>query len=261
VIVNNSSEDNSIHEFENEFTLVIDAQENLGFGRGCNLGLDFIYKHDSQAIVWIINPDAYIGDDSLDKVKPFFELHPEVSILGTIIYTPEGKVWFAGGRFISKVGIIFTENLLINTNKPYINCDWISGCSLIINLSNFTECPLFDPAYFLYYEDFDFCRRYAIQGHSITITNQLSVFHQPSSITNKYIFRKTKHSTFSYLLTLQRYTDSKVLILRLLRLISCASILIFIKPQVSLGKFYGVFIYWKKFIKNYVDKKIVLSDS
>jgi len=31
---------------------------NLGFGSGCNLGL-LIYAQDTQAIVWLINPDAY----------------------------------------------------------------------------------------------------------------------------------------------------------------------------------------------------------
>ncbi len=243
VIINNSPEDNSIYELKTETVLIFNATNNLGFGSACNLGLKFIYAEDPQAIIWIINPDAFLLENTLEKVNPFFELHPKISILGTIIHTPAGKIWFAGGRFIPKTGSILAEDFLTNTDTEYVACDWVSGCSLIINLRNFHEYPLFDQAYFLYYEDFDFCYRYAQQGHLIAITKQFGVMHQPSSITNKYIFRKIQHSTYSYLLTLDRYTNNLVFNLRLTKLIFYAFILTFIKPQIALGKFYGVFLY------------------
>lgn len=246
VIINNSPDDDSIYQLKNESVLIFNATNNLGFGSACNLGLKFIYAEDPQAIVWIINPDAYLLENTLDKVQPFFDSHPEISILGTIVHTPVGEVWFAGGRFIHNTGAILTQDLLTNTNTDYVLCDWITGCSLIINLSNFHECPLFDPAYFLYYEDFNFCQRYAQQGHLIAVTKQFGVLHQPSSITNKYVFIKIKHSTYSYLLTLERYTSKLVFSLRLTRLICHAFVLMFIKPQFGLGKFYGVFMYWRR---------------
>ncbi|NWF60975.1 MAG: glycosyltransferase [Fischerella sp.] len=246
VIINNSPDDDSIYQLKNESVLILNATSNLGFGSACNLGLKFIYAEDPQAIVWIINPDAYLLENTLDKVQPFFDSHPEISILGTIVHTPVGEVWFAGGRFIDNTGAILTQDLLTNTNTDYVLCDWITGCSLIINLSNFHECPLFDSAYFLYYEDFDFCQRYAQQGHLIAVTKQFGVLHQPSSITNKYVFIKIKHSTYSYLLTLERYTSKLVFSLRLTRLICHAFVLMFIKPQFGLGKFYGVFMYWRR---------------
>ncbi|WP_026735247.1 glycosyltransferase [Fischerella sp. PCC 9605] len=246
VIINNSPDDDSIYQLKNESVLILNATSNLGFGSACNLGLKFIYAEDPQAIVWIINPDAYLLENTLDKVQSFFDSHPEISILGTIVHTPVGEVWFAGGRFIDNTGAILTQDLLTNTNTDYVLCDWITGCSLIINLSNFHECPLFDSAYFLYYEDFDFCQRYAQQGHLIAVTKQFGVLHQPSSITNKYVFIKIKHSTYSYLLTLERYTSKLVFSLRLTRLICHAFVLMFIKPQFGLGKFYGVFMYWRR---------------
>ena len=245
VIINNSPDDDSIDSLKSETVLIFDAENNLGFGNACNLGLKFIYAEDPQAIVWIINPDAYLVENILNKVNSFFESYPEISILGTIVYTPTGEVWFAGGCFIPTTGAIVTQDLLTNTDTDYVTCDWVSGCSLIVNLRNFRECPQFDPAYFLYYEDFDFCRRYANQGHLIAVTKKFGVQHQPSSITNKYIFRKIKHSTYSYLFTLDRYTNKLVILPRFIRLISYAIILIAVKPQVAFGKFYGVLLYLK----------------
>jgi len=245
VIINNSSDDDSIHLLKSELVLILQPGTNLGFGNGCNLGLSWIYAQDPQAIVWIINPDAYLLQTSLEKVSLFFDKYPELSIVGTIIYTPTKEVWFGGGRFIRRTGTIVDLDST-NSDTAYIDCDWVSGCSLVINLRNFLECPQFDPAYFLYYEDFDFCRRYANLGHLIAVTQQLSVIHHPSTITNRNIFRKIQHSTYSYLLTLEKYTNKLVLLLRLTRLLVYAFILILVKPKVAFGKLYGVLLYLKR---------------
>lgn len=249
VIVNNSPEDSSIEQLKKEYVLIIDAPKNLGFGCACNLGIRWIYEQNYKAIIWLINPDASLLENSLESVISFFERHPKNSILGTIIYTPTGETWFAGGRFIPKIGAILTENLLLNTDEDYVICDWVSGCSLLLNLSNFSECPQFDSAYFLYYEDFDFCRRYSEQGHLIAVTKQFSVIHQPSSITNRNVFTKIKYSTYSYLLTQKKYTNNVILIIRIIRLFLYATILLFLKPKIAFGKFYGTLFFFKILIR------------
>ncbi len=246
VVVNNSPQDKSIHLLKSEFVLILESGANLGFGRACNLGLSWIYSQDNQAIVWLINPDTYIVESVLDKVDLFFKANSELSIVGTVIYTPNNKVWFAGGKFIPATGAILNQDYLTDSDAEYICCDWVSACSLLINLRIFPECPQFDSAYFLYYEDFDFCRRYANQGHLVAVTKQLTVIHSPSSITNKNIFRKIKHSTYSYLLTLERYTNKLFLVIRLVRLIIYAIILILLRPKVAFGKLYGVLLYLRR---------------
>ncbi|MDF5709095.1 MAG: glycosyltransferase [Nostoc sp. S4] len=246
VIINNSSDDRSIDNLKTESIFIFDAETNLGFGCACNLGLKWIYIQDPQACVWIINPDTYLIENTLDKVKPFFELYPEISILGTLIYTPRGKVWFAGGRFVPKTGAIITQKKLTSIDLGYVNCDWVSGCSLIVNLNNFIECPNFDSAYFLYYEDVDFCLRYANQGHIVAINN-FSIVHEPSSITDRNIFNKIRNSTYSYLLTLDKYTNKSIFEIRLSFQIFKAILAIVLKPQAALGKIYG--------IRDYITKK------
>ena len=248
LIVNNSPDDQAIQKLNSFTTLILEPGENLGFGRACNVGLQWVYERDPQAIAWLINPDAYLLANTLEKVKKFFTQYPHLAIVGTTVYEPNGKLWFAGGQYNSRTGAITSSNLLIAKPEPdYVNCDWVTGCSLLINLKKFSDCPFFDPIYFLYYEDFDFCNRYASQGFSVVITNQFSVIHHPSSITNQNSLIKLKHSTFSYLVTLQRYASSQALSLRFLRLVSYALILLLIKPQVAFGKLAGVVLYLKWF--------------
>ncbi len=240
IIINNSPDDGSIDNLKTESVLIFDAGANLGFGCACNLGLKWIYIQDPQAYVWIINPDAYFTENSLDKIQPFFELHPEISILGTFISTPKSQVWFAGGRFIPTTGAIITEKRVKNIDADYVNCDWISGCSLILNFNNFSECPYFDSDYFLYYEDVDFCLRYKNQGHVIGINNKFVVWHEVSSITNRNIFKKFRNATYSYLLTMDKHTNKFIFTIRLIFQILKSTLVILIKPKAGLGKFYGI---------------------
>jgi N-acetylglucosaminyl-diphospho-decaprenol L-rhamnosyltransferase len=246
VVVNNSPDDDSLDSIRSESVLIFDAESNLGFGNACNLGIRWIFTQDTQAIIWIINPDAFLPENSQFNPRMFFELHPDISILGTIIHTPAGKVWFAGGSFFPGVGEIAEKDLLSNSELDYVTCDWVSGCSLMINLGNFLECPYFDGDYFLYYEDFDFCQRYRNEGHVVAITKGVDVLHVPSSITNRNVFNKVNHSTYSYLLTLERYTSRLVFGVRLLRLLGLAMVLMLVKPQVALGKLSGVWRFWRR---------------
>jgi GT2 family glycosyltransferase len=247
IIVNNSPEDQDIQKLRSKYVHIIEANSNLGFARACNLGLQFIYEQNSQAIVWLINPDAYLNQSNLEQVLSFFVKHPEISILGTTIYTPSGEIWFGGGRFIAKLGAIFTTNLLTSSSEQdYVESDWVSGCSLLLNLKNFTICPLFDANYFLYYEDFDFCHRYGNQGHQIVVNNQISVIHEPSSITDRNLTDKFKYSTYSYLLTLQKYSTKLVFFLRLLRLLFNTLIIFPFNSSASLGKLIGIVNFYTK---------------
>jgi len=72
IIINNSPEDDSSSQKRSYF--IKEAGTNLGFGNACNLGLSWIYAQDPQAIVWIVNPDAYLLKTSVDKVSLFFEI-------------------------------------------------------------------------------------------------------------------------------------------------------------------------------------------
>ncbi|OIP71231.1 MAG: glycosyl transferase [Oscillatoriales cyanobacterium CG2_30_40_61] len=242
IIINNSPDDLSIHRLQSPYIVVFDAPENIGFGRACNLGLNWVYQQDSQAIVWLINPDAYLSKNALSPAIDFFKSYPELSILGTVIYNSKGQLEFTQGQFNPKTGIIKVCNQLSETlqNEPYQLTEWVSGCSLLINLKNFKECPEFDPNYFLYYEDFDFCLRYRNQGHQIGITPQIQVFHQTSSITQRNPNLKLQYSIYSYLLTLDKHTSKVILFYWLFRITIISLMTLLITPKKSWYKLQGV---------------------
>ncbi|MBL1174171.1 glycosyltransferase [Pantanalinema sp. GBBB05] len=247
VIVNNSPDDRRIQTLAGASVFVLEAQKNLGFGSGCNLGLQWVYHQDPQAIVWLINPDTTLPEAAVTQANQFFQTHPDLAIVGTVVEQPNGQPWFTGGQFIANTGAIQTIDLFSKSSEAdYVACDWVTGCSMLLNFRQFSHCPQFDPAYFLYYEDFDFCQRYQQAGYSVGITNSIRVIHQPSSISDRNLQTKFRYSTFSYLLTLERYAGRLTLGLRLLRLALHALVLLPVKPPIAIGKLQGIVTYFTR---------------
>ena len=249
VIINNSSEDKNIHLLKGDYLKIIEAKENLGFGKACNLGLNWIYKRNSKAIVWLINPDAYF-DLEQDKsivctASAFFQDYPQISILGTTVYNSEGKLTDAGGSFTPGTAALTIVTSIPNNSAGYFKTDWVSGCSLLINLANFPQCPSFDPRYFLYYEDLDFCLRYARQGHQIAVTDLLKVIHDTSSITSRNLYLKYRHITHSYLVHMEKHGNLPAFVWTNIRMLLNTLRLIIIKPQQGRGKLVGFYSYWR----------------
>ena len=252
VIVNNSPEDENIANFKSDWVHIIEPQANLGFGRACNLGLNYILKQNSQAIVWLLNPDAYFDSDqeqsvsSIDKAIAFFQNHPQISILGTTVYNAAGELTSAGGKFTPDTAALeIITNLPQNLHQDYIKTDWVSGCSLLINLANFQAVPQFCDRFFLYYEDLDFCLRYSQQGHQVAVTHLLKVFHDTSTITNRNLIQKYRHITQSYLIHIEKYGSKKIFIVTNLRMILNTIRLLILKPKQGLGKAIGIYEYWQ----------------
>ncbi|PSF38306.1 glycosyl transferase [Aphanothece hegewaldii CCALA 016] len=253
IIVNNSPEDRELEKLASQKIIILQSTLNLGFGKACNLGLNMIYHNEPNSIVWLLNPDTYLPLNSIKKAEEFLIQYPEISILGTEVYEPDGNLWFGWGSFTKKDGTIISEKeSLVYNNNSYLKVDWVTGCSLIINLKKFTEMPYFDPDYFLYYEDVDFCDRYANQGHLVVITNQIKVIHEPSSITLRYGYLQLIHNIYSYLLILEKQTNSLILLTRLIRMIITSIIILPFNPKFSLSKLQGIWMYLKKnqYVKN-----------
>ncbi|AMW28952.1 glycosyltransferase family 2 protein [Arthrospira platensis] len=245
IIVNNSPQDKSIWKLHRKQVIILDASHNLGFGRACNLGLQWVYQRDNNAWVWLINPDVVIPEHTPNQVLAVVTENPQFSILGTLVYQPDGRVWFGGGEFIQETGLIVQQQHLPASVSDCISTTWVTACSLLINLQKFGNCPQFDEDYFLYYEDFDLCLRYSKLGHQIGMTPHIGVIHHPSSITGRNPHLKLKHSIYSYLLSLEKHAKGLACWYRILRITVVSLITFPWYPQASLSKLIGVLDYVK----------------
>ena len=91
VVVDNNSSDNSLCFIES-FSQVnlIQAHENLGFGKACNLGA----LHSESDFILFLNPDARIYSDTLQEVLAFMkaEENSKVGICGVQLHNENGDI-------------------------------------------------------------------------------------------------------------------------------------------------------------------------
>ncbi len=255
IIVNNSPEDRAIAQLAAARTdlILITAETNLGFGAGCNLGIKYVYQTNSQALIWLLNPDTTIEPDAVAYIMDYFQQNPDLAILGTRIRDAQGKIWFSEGRFNPRIGSLPHRSRI---NKPAqaglfrvappfrvggpIPCRWVSGCSMILNLARFNHCPKFDPHYFLYYEDNDLCERYYQLGYQIAVTQDVLVTHLVSATTHKDKTAKFRHATYSKLYFLKQHGTVLALGLNLVYMLAKLLLLLLRDRASALGRWQGL---------------------
>src|SRR5678816_1148982 len=77
-------------------------------------------------------------------------------------------------RFFPKVRMVDEPMDDISTPRE---CDWVPGCYMLVRKEVIDRCGLFDPRYFLYVEEVDFCRRAKSAGWKVVYFPETSVVH------------------------------------------------------------------------------------
>jgi GT2 family glycosyltransferase len=247
LIINNSPEESAVHQLAGDNIRILEAGGNLGFGQGCNLGIRDVWQRDRQGLVWLINPDATLDQGADQHIQQCFLENSAIAILGTKIRSSEGDIWFTEGTFNPWIGSLKHRNQATQSatqlgdqsalTRPV---QWVTGCSFIINLSQFQKQPEFDKDYFLYAEDADFCLRYAKQGHSIAVTNKALVGHRVSSIIGRNQLSMYKNYTFGRLLLLKKHGTILGLSTYLIYSLIIAILYLPIKTDQSRGRLQGM---------------------
>lgn len=245
IIVNNSPEDLAIGQLAaaRKDIIMITAATNLGFGAGCNLGIKYVYQANPQALIWLLNPDTTIEPDAVAYIIECFQQNRDLAILGTRIRDSQGNIWFSEGKFNPGIGSLPHKSRNMDNGGgrvKIISCRWVSGCSMILNLARFNHCPKFDPHYFLYYEDNDFCERYYQLGYQIAVTQDVLVTHLVSATTHKDQTAKFRYATYSKLYFLKQHGTILALGLNLVYMLAKVLLLLPRDRASALGRWQGL---------------------
>ena len=192
IVLDNGSKDRIKPEIKKFFpeVLWLDSEENLGFGKGCNLA----EKQATKPFLFFINPDTVVSRDSFTKVLDFMEEHPESGTVGCRILNEDGTLQWACRRSfptiisaVSKtVGLaaMFPKSkLLASYNMTYADpdavteVDAISGSFFCIKRDLYESLKGFDEDYFMYGEDLDLCFRTKAAGFKNYYTPSTNILH------------------------------------------------------------------------------------
>ncbi len=189
IVVDNASHDGSSDAVRQRFPAVkvIDAGGNLGFGRGNNLGAESA----TGTALLLLNTDTIVQPGAIEAMANTLRQTPSCGVVGALLLNADGSYqdcilnyptawrifceyfWLSrcagwlpifSGLFAPKPKQGFGERHAV----PVVH-----GAALMIPAELFRTVGGFDPAFFMYFEESDLCKRISNRG--------LQVIHQPDA--------------------------------------------------------------------------------
>lgn len=161
IVVDNASTDGSPQAIRDRFpnAVVLQANANLGFAGGCNLGIRHAIATGAE-YVWLLNNDTLVRPDALRLLIDVAETHGGCDFFGSWIAFERrpDTLWFGGGSYDWLTGRIRHED----QGKLVAACQargevtptaWITACSLLFRSSVVRRLGLLDESFFLYREE------------------------------------------------------------------------------------------------------------
>jgi GT2 family glycosyltransferase len=189
VIVDNASRDGSAEFIRATFPdcILIANSDNVGFGRANNQALQF----GDAPYVLLLNADAFVLPDTLVRSLVYMKAHARCGVLGVELVDEAGKsLWSRGRRFpdlwknfLVETGlhgrgaVIVPSDVRVEGEAHAWHCDWVVGCYYLVRREVIQQIGLFDPRYFLYFEEVDHCRAVHAAGWSVDCLDDVKVIH------------------------------------------------------------------------------------
>jgi GT2 family glycosyltransferase len=181
-VVDNASSDGSpeIVRKRRPVANLLENESNLGFTGACNRALAILREDEAIDYVLFLNDDTEVTPDFLEPLVEFADAQTFVAPK-TYLANQPGLLDDAAGEFDWWRGT-WKRRVLGREESPAHNrareIDNANLSCLLVPRSAFHEVGLLDDAFFVYYDDTDFCRRALDAGYRIAYEPKSVVYHR-----------------------------------------------------------------------------------
>ena len=200
VVVDNASRDGSAELVRRDWPAarLLVNPENRGFARAVNQGA----AGAAGRHLLLLNPDAEIGAEALDRCVAFLDAHPDVGVVGARVENPDGTLQRAcrrsvptplvslfrlGGlrRLFPRHPAARAYNLDDADPARTLDVDAVSGSFLMARREAWERAGGLDERYFLYAEDIDFCLAVKAAGYRVVYYPEAVVVHHKGASSRR----------------------------------------------------------------------------
>lgn len=191
VVADNDSHDGSVEMVRSEFpwVQVVETGGNIGYGRANNAGLN-----DARGrYYFVLNSDTIVLPGALRIMRDYMDSNPKVGCVGAQLILEDGSIQESCARDPGIAAIFWEQTYLaklLPKNKvtgAYLMTYWdyneireveqVCGACLFVRREAYEQIKGFDPAYFMYFEDTDFCIRMRRAGWPIYFVPEARIRH------------------------------------------------------------------------------------
>ncbi len=176
---------------------VIQLSSNLGYGGGNAEGFRFCRGE----FLAILNPDTLVTKNVFDTLIAALKKEKKSGIAVPVLKTRDGKILENCRKFPSFLGLIkrrlFCSQILPSAPTGNVReADWAQGSFWVLRRDLFETLKGFDPRFFLFLEDTDFCRRVWEKGLRVLQVPAAVAEHSPNRLSGGNLFSSLFRKTF-----------------------------------------------------------------
>lgn len=194
VVIDNCSTDNTVAFIKENHPNVhlIETGENLGFGRANNVGMKYALEQNADG-VFLLNQDAYIYPDTIEKLLPFMD---EYGIVSPVHLDGSGTILDKGFKRTletnAQAHLSLSACLLLEDKKKsrIFDVSFINAAAWLLSINIIKNIGGFDPIFFHYGEDNDYCHRVLYHQYKIGFVSNAFVCHDREQIECPKIYAK-----------------------------------------------------------------------
>lgn len=193
IVVDNASTDNSC-ELVKKFSSakLIELHDNVGFGKANNIGIRHALD-EGAGFIFLLNQDAWIVEDTLGKLVDIANTTPNLGILSPLHWNHGGSALdknFAHNLFKGSQAKDLDE-LIAQTNNSLIReISFVNAAIWLLPRSSIEQFGGFDPIFFMYGEDDDYCQRVLWHGQKIVVALNARAYHARGTTISRENFWK-----------------------------------------------------------------------
>ena len=187
ILVDNASKDGSKEHFEGDSRITyVYSNDNLGFGRANNLGLE---RAKGRNILFL-NPDTLLVNNAIKILSDYIDTHSDVGACGGNLFNETMAPTISYKRIFPGLLEEFNNLFLHIPEKLWYYKTWshnstnrvlsvanISGADLMIRKEILDCVGAFSPDFFMYYEETDLCFRVHRAGYKLVSVPQAQIQH------------------------------------------------------------------------------------
>lgn len=183
------AEKTTAHAPSNNNLILIKSGKNFGFAEGNNIGIRYAFKALNPEYVLLLNNDTVVDRDFLTELVNVTESDEMIAFAGpkNYYYDYHGRtdvINFAGGKITmwrGKSEHIGRGDIDEGQYDRITSTDYVTGACLLARRKTIEEVGLFDPVYFLYWEDTDWCMRARKAGFKLLYVPKAKIWHKVSA--------------------------------------------------------------------------------
>lgn len=193
--------------------ILLKNHKNYGFAKGNNISIDYALKYLKSDYILLLNNDTIVDPRFLTQLVNTAKKDGKIGFIGPKTYYYDFKgcsnvIGFAGGLLNKikcqpeSIGRNEVDNGQYDKSKKV---DYVEGSCLLVKRELIEEIGCFDPDYFTYWEEIDWCVRGSKVGYNSFYEPKAEIWHKTRAseigtnsiyymVRNRFLFLKKNRS-------------------------------------------------------------------